>query len=55
MSRIDWLDVAAKSYTNAQFKEMHVNDIAEHALRCNLINGLSQEEAAVKLPYISSW
>lgn len=38
MSRIDWLDVATKCFVVAQIKELHVNDIAKHAIQLNLVH-----------------
>ena len=49
MSRVDWLEVAAKCFAAAQLKEMHVNDMAKLAAQQQFVSELTPEEIAAKL------
>lgn len=49
MSKIDWLDIAAKCISSTNQKEMHVNDMAETAIKLNLIKNQTSENIAIKL------
>lgn len=49
MKRINWQEIASKCFSQAEKKEMHVNDMAETAIQYGIIKGMPVEEIASKL------